>query len=40
MLLKLFPNGKGPGANSVGLLVAREKLAYNANRDLICDAEG
>jgi len=40
MLIKFFPNGKGAGAGPVGYLVAREVLAYDANRDLIRDANG
>ncbi len=40
MLIKFFPNGKGAGAGPVGYLVTREVLAYDANRDLICDADG
>lgn len=40
MLIKFFPNGKGAGAGPVGYLVAQEVLAYDANRDLIRDADG
>ncbi|QFT74912.1 hypothetical protein [Ruegeria sp. THAF33] len=40
MLIKFFPNGKGAGAGPAGYLVAREVLAYDANRDLIRDADG
>lgn len=40
MLIKFFSNGKGAGAGPVGYLVAREVLAYDANRDLIRDADG
>jgi len=40
MLIKFFPNGKGAGAGPVGYLVAREVLAYDANRDLIRDPNG
>ncbi|WP_298851608.1 relaxase/mobilization nuclease domain-containing protein [uncultured Ruegeria sp.] len=40
MLIKFFPNGKGVGAGPVGYLVAGEVLAYDANRDLIRDADG
>ncbi|SCZ53964.1 Relaxase/Mobilisation nuclease domain-containing protein [Epibacterium ulvae] len=40
MLIKFFSNGKGAGAGPVGYLVAREVLAYDANRHLIRDAEG
>jgi len=40
MLIKFFPNGKGAGAGPVGYLIADEVLAYDANRDLIRDADG
>ncbi len=40
MLIKFFPNGKGAGAGPVGYLFADEVLAYDANRDLIRDADG
>lgn len=40
MLIKFFPNGKGAGAGPVGYLVAERVLAYDANRDLIRDADG
>ncbi|WP_051371844.1 hypothetical protein [Leisingera aquimarina] len=40
MLIKFFPNGKGAGAGPVGYLVVREVLDYDANRDLIRDADG
>ncbi|MBY6152939.1 relaxase/mobilization nuclease domain-containing protein [Vannielia litorea] len=40
MLIKFFPNGKGAGAGPVGYLVAERVLAYDANRDLIRDANG
>jgi len=40
MLIKFFHNGKGAGAGPVGYLVAQEVLAYDANRDLIRDADG
>lgn len=40
MLIKFFPNGKGAGAGPVDYLVAQEVLAYDANRDLIRDADG
>jgi len=40
MLIKFFPNGKGAGAGPVGYLVAQEVLAYDADRDLIRDADG
>ena len=40
MLIKFFPNGKGAGAGPVGYLVADNVLAYDDNRDLICDADG
>lgn len=40
MLIKFFSNGKGAGVGPVGYLVAREVLAYDANRDLIRDADG
>ncbi|WP_040104253.1 relaxase/mobilization nuclease domain-containing protein [Phaeobacter gallaeciensis] len=40
MLIKFFSNGKGAGTGPVGYLVAREVLAYDANRDLIRDADG
>ncbi|MEX0303975.1 MAG: relaxase/mobilization nuclease domain-containing protein [Leisingera sp.] len=40
MLIKFFPNGKGAGAGPVGYLVAREVLAYDANRELVRDADG
>jgi hypothetical protein len=40
MLIKFFRNGKGAGAGPVGYLVADKVLAYDDNRDLICDADG
>ena len=40
MLIKFLPNGKGVGAGPVGYLVAEQVLAYDANRDLIRDADG
>lgn len=40
MLIKFFPNGKGAGAGPVGYLLADEVLAYDANRDLIREANG
>ena len=40
MLIKFFLNGKGAGAGPVGYLIAREVLAYDANRDLVRDADG
>lgn len=40
MLIKFFSKGKGAGAGPVGYLVAPVVLAYDANRDLIRDADG
>ena len=40
MLIKFFRNGKGAGAGPVGYLIADKVLAYDANRDLIRDADG
>jgi hypothetical protein len=40
MLIKFFRNGKGAGVGPVGYLVADKVLAYDANRDLIRDADG
>lgn len=40
MLIKFFPNGQGRGSGPVGYLIADQVLAYDANRDLIRDADG
>ena len=40
MLIKFFPNGQGRGSGPVGYLIAYQVLAYDANRDLIRNADG
>ena len=39
-LIKFFPNGQGRGSGPVGYLIADQVLAYDANRDLIREADG